>query len=164
MCGPRRGPAPQQDVHSNAQINQRDQPQPLVQRTLYRNQNDHAIQRNGLPLQRVCSLRPRSSPVQLMDQSCCAVHLVLIYRQQSVAVPDAGLVCWPIGFHTVGGQVPVALNPPDTVVGNLEFALFLKINPREGCGRSGNYCQQNGGESNLKVPVHGPRRRQRPEG
>src|SRR5207237_3664253 len=121
--GTRCGPAPQQDIHSNAKIDQRDQPQPLVQRALDRNQDDHAIQRNGCSLQGVRSLRPRAGSVQLMNQSCCAVHLVLIYRQYYVAIPDARLICWTVSFYTVGGQVPVALNPPDTIVGNLEFAL-----------------------------------------
>ena len=71
----RRGPAPQQYVNSDAEINQRDQPEPIVERTLSRDENDFRIQRNRVPNKRVAGLRPDACMEQLPFQASDVLDL-----------------------------------------------------------------------------------------
>ena len=69
MRGAWRRPAAQQNVNTDAQINQGNQPQRIVQGAVGRNQNDVGIERHRIADQRISSLRPNAGAVKLPLQS-----------------------------------------------------------------------------------------------
>ena len=114
--GARRGPAPQQNVHADSQINQGDQPQPNIQRAVGRNQNHARIQRHRLPDQRVRGLRPDARMVELAFQPGGVLDFLAIDRNQLVAGLDAAFA--PArSDRTVGDQASILFGPAHAVVG-----------------------------------------------
>ncbi len=56
------------------------------------------------------------------------------------------------------------LDPPHSVVWNLELIFSLEVITGINHGSSGQQGQQNGRKSDLKIPVHAPHRLRRPQG
>ena len=69
MRGTGSGPAAQQDVEADAEIDKRNQPQPVVERPLGGNKNDAGIEWNRLPEQGIFGFRPDAGAVELALQS-----------------------------------------------------------------------------------------------
>ncbi len=159
-----RRPAPQQHVHSDAQIDERDQPQPEIQRPLRRNQNHSCVNWNGVAHQRISRLRPDAGAEEHAYSRGRILDLVLIDGRESVAAVNTGFIARPIGFHAVGSQRVVVLHPANAIGWNHEFRFFLEIDPREDDGGRGQKNEQTGGKTNLEVPVHGARRLGKPRG
>ena len=161
MRGTRRRPAPQQNIKPDAQVDQRDEAQPVIQRAFGRNQNHRRIQRDGLPHQRISRLRPRPYPVNLSHPGGGVFHVMLVDRGQPVAHPNAGFIAGAVRFHSLGYHAAVAsrlFHPPNAVGGNLEVGFLLEVNPGKDDRSRGQKDQQTGCKADLEVPVHRPQR------
>ncbi len=155
MCGTRRGPASQENINPDAQINQGDQSQPVVEGAISGNQNYVGIKRDGLPHQRVCSLRPDSGAIQLANQARGALDFLTVDGNDLVAGFDARFGARPAGIDAVGNQVPGALHPPDAVIGDGRVTFLLEIEAgkdhRSHCQQEQQHCNK----ANLAFPIHG---------
>ncbi len=157
----RRRPAPQQNIKPDAEIDQGDEAQPVVERTLGRNQDHGGVERHGLPYQGISSLRPCAHAVDLAHPGGRVLHVMLVDRGQVVASPNTGLLAGAVWLHAVGYQatvVPRLLHPPDAVRGNLELSFFLEIDPGQDDRSRGQKDEQAGCKAYLEVPVHRPQR------
>ncbi len=110
-----RRPPAQQNIHADAQVDQRDQPQPIVEGSVRRCEDDSRLNRYRMPDHRVTSFRPDTGPVKLALQGRSVLHLVPVHRGQFVALPDARLVSRTILLHPIRDQVPASLHPPRAV-------------------------------------------------
>src|ERR1700730_1621909 len=118
MRGARCRPAPQQNVKPDAQIDQSDETKPVVERALSRDQNHCGVQRNRLPNQRVCCLRPGANPVHLTNPRGGVLHLALVDRSQAITHANARLLSRSVCFHPVGYQTAIAaalFHPPNAI-------------------------------------------------
>ena len=131
MRRPGSGPAAQQDVESDAEIDQRNQPQPVVERALGRNQNDAGIQWDRLPEQGIVGFRPDAGSVELALQSRHILDILPVDRHQLVAGFNAASCPGTVGIDPVGGEVSALFYPPDAVVGNQELPLGVEIEASE---------------------------------
>ncbi len=125
------GPAAQQDVEADAEIDERNQPQPVVERTLRGNQNDAGIERDRLPEQGIRGFRPDAGAVELALQSRHILDILPVDGNQLVAGFNAASCPWSVGIDPVGSEVPALLDPPDAVVGNQELPLGVEIEAGE---------------------------------
>src|SRR5262249_37398645 len=73
---------------------------------------------------------------------------------QDIAFANASVVTWPVWFDSICNEMPSALEPPDSVVGDLKFLLLLEIDPGERAGCDSHQEQQAGGKPQLEVLVH----------
>ncbi len=129
-----RGPAAQQDVKADAEIHQRDQPQPGIERAVRRRQNQWSFQRDALPHNRVGRLRPDADAIKLLLKATDVVYLVIVNRNQHVPGLDAGLLAGPVGVDALGLQLAVLLYPPDAIVWGDILAVLLEIDTGENDG------------------------------
>ena len=150
------GPASQQDVQANAQVNQSNQTQRHVQAAIRWHQDHLRVHRDGMPHERVGSPRVDAVPVLLSRQFGDPSGLNFIYRRELIALFDSCLSPWPIRFHLPGHQLAGFLYPPDAIVRHLELTFFLKVNPSEGGRSRRQQEQQDGSEADLGLFVHGP--------
>ncbi len=150
-----RRPPAQQNVHANAEINQRDQPQPIVQRPVRRCQNDSRLNRYRMPDDRVRCFRPGTGCVKLPFERRSIFHLAPVNGSQLVALPNACFVRRTVPFHAVRYQMPAAFYPPRSVGRNLKFVLFLEVDPGKSAGGGSQQEQQAGSKADLEVLVHG---------
>ena len=116
-------PAAQQNVKSDAQIDQRNQPQPVVERTLGRNQDDAGIERHRLPEQRIGRFRPDAVAVELALQPRHVLDFLAVDGNQLVAGLDAAFGARSAGIDAVGGEASAVFHPPDAVVGNRRTSI-----------------------------------------
>ena len=72
------GPATQQDVDADAQVNQGNQAQRIIQRAICGSQDDVGIQRHRLADQRVGRLGPNARVVELAHQSRSAFDFLAV--------------------------------------------------------------------------------------
>ena len=123
----RRGPASQQNVQPDAKIDKTDQAQPVVLRAVGRNWNQHHIYRHRLPHQRVRSFRPSAYAIQFAGPSSCGICLPLIDCGELITHLDAGSGSRSANLDSISGKLALMLDPPHSVVWNLELTLSLKV-------------------------------------
>ena len=129
------GPAPQQHIKTDAQVNERDQPQPIVHGALGRSQHHFHIQRNRAADQRVGGLRPDTGVVELARHRRRRVDRAAVDADNLVLAADSGPLCWTVWFQSIRHQVAISLNPPRAVVGNRRLMLGLVIETGKKHGR-----------------------------
>ncbi len=156
MRGTRRGPSPQQNVNADPEVDERNQPQPVIQWPLGRSQDHPCLNGNRVPDHRVRCLRPHTRGIELPLQTWTVGHVAAVDRAQLVAAPDSGLVRRTIPIDPVRDQVSTMFHPPRAVRGNLKCVFFLKVNPGKNAGGGSQQEQQAGGKTDLEVLVHGP--------
>ena len=155
MRGPGRGPAPQQNVESDPEVDERDQTQPVVKGTVGRDQNDAAIESHRLAYQRVRSLRPDTGAVELALQFGSVLDVLAVYRDQLVARLDPGLRPGPIRLDLIREQAAILFDPRYAVVGRSDLAFRLEIEASEDHRCHCQQEQQDSNETELAFPVHG---------
>src|ERR1700685_2594461 len=133
----RRGPAPQQNIQPDAKIDKSNQAKPVVLRSVGRNRNEHHIDRDRLPSQGKRSLRPGAYTIQFAGSSRCGICLSLVNRGELVAIRDTGPRSGSANFDSISGKSALMLDPPHSVVWNLELTLSLKIITGVNHGSSG---------------------------
>ncbi len=161
MRGTRRRPASQQNIKPDPQIDQGDEPKPVVQRAFGGNQDDGRVQRDRLPNQGVSRLRPRAHAVNLPHPGGGVLYVVLVDGDQLITGSNPGLLARAVRLHPVGDQASLAsglLHPPDAIRRNLELGFFLEIDPGQNDRGRGQKNQQTGCKADLEVPVHRPQR------
>jgi hypothetical protein len=89
---------------------------------------------------------------------------MLINGGQLIADLDACTCSWASGFHAGRGKRTLMLDPPYTVVWNLELPFGLKVVPGVNHRGRGKQGQQDGDKSDLEIPVHAPYRLRCPQG
>jgi hypothetical protein len=158
---PRSGPAAEQNIKPDAQVDQRNQPQPIVERTLGRNQNYAGIQGDRVPQERICRLRPDAIPVELALQSGGVLHILAIHRNQLIARLNATSGTGTVRIDSIGRKPAILFHPPNPIIGHSGFQLRLEVEPGKHHRSHRQQEQDNGNKSNLAFAVHGVRRRPR---
>ena len=102
MRAPGSGPTSQQNVQTNTQVHQRDEPQAAIQRAIGRNRNQRSFQRHTLSHQRVVRLRPNSHAIELAFQAADVDYVVPIHGNQAIAFLYAGLLSGTINVDPLG--------------------------------------------------------------
>src|SRR5271157_1429929 len=129
------GPAAQQDVQSNAEVDKCDQPQTAIQRSISRSQNQWGFDGNFLAYQRVGGLGPDTGAIQLPLQATYVANVTAIHRNQQGSFLDAGLFARAVDVHPLCAQVSALFHPPHAVVRGEVLAVLLEVNPSENDGR-----------------------------
>jgi hypothetical protein len=137
------GPAPQQDVHADAKIDQRDQPQSGIERAICGSENQRRFQRNTLTNKRVGRLRPDAHAVNLALQSADIGYVVVLHCNQQVTRLDARFLAGSVDIHALGTQMSAFFHPPNAIVRRGIFAVFLKINAGQNDGGYAKQRQEN---------------------
>src|SRR5947207_7909342 len=89
-------PPAQQDINANSQVNQRNQPQALIQGGVRRLQNyTDLVKVSATPFQFVGGLEQRSGFVKLVDQVTETLQCLAVYGQEQVTGLDACMVRRP---------------------------------------------------------------------
>src|SRR5580700_3730671 len=96
-------PAAQQDVEADAQIDQSNQPQPVVEGALRRNQDDAGIKWDRLPEQGIGGLGPDAVTVELALESRNILDFLPVDGKELVAGLNAALGAGSVGIDAVGG-------------------------------------------------------------
>ena len=157
--GPGSSPPAEQNVEADAQVDEGNQPQPIIERTLGRNQDDAGIERNGLPEQGIRGFRPDPVTVELAFQPRQGLDFLAVDGNELVAGLDATPGAGAAGVEPVSRKVSPIFDPPDTVVGNQELPLGLEIEAGKNDRSYRQKKQQDGDRANLAFPVHTFRRR-----
>src|SRR5689334_15477172 len=147
-------PAPQQHVKPDSEVDEGNEPQPRVERSIERNQDDRNRYRYSIPHQAVVGLGPDTGPVHLLGNRRETGYLMVADAAQHVADLDAGAGARPGWLYSLSLQVAIVLDPPDAVVRGLEVPLFLVVNPAENARRHRDQRQHNGDKADLEVSGH----------
>src|SRR5450755_3668458 len=143
-------PTPHQHVESNAQVDEGDQPQPIVHGPLGGYQDHFHIQRNRAADQRVGRLRPYSGVIEPVRNRRRRVHPAAVDADNLVPAPDSSALRWPTGLQSIRRQMAVPLHPPGAIVWNcvlmIDFVVETSEQYRSYCEKS----QQYGGKTSLK--------------
>src|SRR6202049_1145626 len=94
----------------------------------------------------------------------CGTYFVLVDCGELIANLDASASTRSAPVDSVGGKSALMLDPPHAVVWNLELPLRRQVITGVNHGSRGQQSQQDGRESDLKIPVHAPYRLRRPQG
>ncbi len=155
MGGADRRPAAQQNIKPDAQVNECDQPQPIVHGALGRDQHHFHVERNRAPDERIGRLRPDAGVVETVGHRCRSIDGSSVDADHLVVAADTGALGRSIRLQPIRHQVAVPLHPPGAIVGNRGLVLnFVVETGEQNCG----YCeegQQDGGKPSLKFAVHG---------
>jgi len=149
-----RRPAPQQHIKPDTQVNEGDEPQPIVHGAFGRNENDFDVQRNRSAHQGVRCLRPDAGIVKLASHRCRGFYRSAIDAENFVSPPDSCPFGWTIWLQPVGHHVAVTLDPPCSVVGNRRLMLDSVVETGEKHRGHSEQCQQDGSKPSLKFAVH----------
>ena len=154
VCALGCGPASQQDVQPNPEVHQRDHSQTVVQSAVGRRQNQRSFNWDTLADQRVGGLRPDPRAVKLPLEPADVGDRASVNREQQVAFFDAGLLAWAVDVDPLGLEMVATLDPPDAVVGNLDFAIFLEVDPGKDDRRYAQQRNHNEQKSRLEISCH----------
>ena len=161
MRGSGSGPAAQKDIKANAKIDERNQPQPVVERTFRRNQNDAGIEWDRLPEQGIGCFGPDTVSVELALEAGNILDFLPVDGNQLIARLDATLGARSIRIDAIGREPPGVLDPPDSIVRNRGSQFCVEIEAGEYDSGYRQQEQKNGNEADLAFAVHGLRRRSR---
>ena len=131
-----RGPASEQNVHADAEVDQRDQPQSGVERAIGGSQDQRSFHRHALPHQRVGGLGPNADAIELPLQAADVGDVPAFDGNQLIAGLDAGLLAGTVYIDALGPQVAAGFDPPNAVVRSNIFTVFLEIDPGKGNRRN----------------------------
>src|SRR5208283_516052 len=96
-----RSPAPEQNVDADAEIDQRDEPQPRVERAIGGYENDGSVEWYTLPNQRILGFGPDANAIELLLQAADIGDVPVIERDHAVARLDAGLLPGAVDLHAL---------------------------------------------------------------
>ena len=150
-----RRPAPQKNIKPDAQVDERDQAQPIVHGAFGRNQHHFHIQRHRAADQRIGRLGIDPGVVELPRHRGRGIHRTAVDADDLVAPANASPFSRAALLQAIGDQLAVPLHPPRTVVGNRGLVFDSVVETGEQDRR---YCekrQQDGGKPSLKFTVHG---------
>ena len=149
-----RGPASQQNVEAYAEIDQRDQAQAAVERTVGGSQNQRRLYRDALPNQRVVGFRPDANAIELALLTADVGYIPAIDGQQPIPELDSSFLAGAIGIDPLGPKMAAIFYPPNAIIWGKNFTFFLKIDPSEDDGGNGEQRQENGEKPGLQVSNH----------
>ncbi len=154
MDGTRSGPPTEQDIQPDQQVKQCDEPQTVVDITVFRHQDDGDIQAHARARNRIRRLAADPSAENLPLERCDAGCGVLVDRCQQVSGLDTGALPGTARQHLLRYQSAIALSPPDTVGGKLKLVLVRVVDGRENDRCQRQNCQDDCGNSEWYVPRH----------
>ncbi len=135
VCRTGRGPAAQQNVQTNSQINQRNEAEREIEGSVSRKKEDFGVQGNRIPDQRVRRVVPDARRVELPHQPRGILDFLAIYRDQLVIRFDSGLRALPVWIDAISDENAVVLNPPDAVIWHGGKPFLLKVKSSKDDGR-----------------------------
>ena len=150
----RRRPAPEQHIHANAEVDQRDQAQAGVERPVRRYQNQRSFQRHALAEQGIGGFRPDTGSVESALQTADVRDLVILDGGYDIAGLDASLFAGTVRVDALGTKMLPIFYPPDPVVWGRIFTVFLEVDACENDGRNAEQRQENREEARLEVSIH----------
>ncbi len=157
-----RGPAPQQHVQPNPQVDEGDETLSLVQGLVRGPEDQRRLHRHALADQRVIGLGPDAGAPQLALDPGGRLHRSAVDPRQQVAGLQTGARPGAQGIDPRRHQPAIALHEPHPVVGHGQLPLFLEIDPGKHHRRECHQRQDGGRGTDLNFLHHGPVRQTTP--
>ncbi len=152
--GAGRGPAAEEDIEPDPEIDQRDKAEALVQAVVGRIENDWVFNTYATPLDGVGRRSVRFGAKHLPIEAGYMLRRVPVGFDEHIADCDAGFLAGAAGQHTVGAKAPVALKPRHSIDRGLLFRLLREVDPGENNRGQSEKGQQNNRDSSLERLPH----------
>ncbi len=163
MDGLRGGPAPEQHVNADAQIDKSDKPQALVDGSVLRLQNHldiepgRAVQINRLrnrPKDGVRRVTPDSAAKHLPAQGRDPCRRLVTYAEKDVAGTNSCAVPRGVCRYPLRSQSTICLDPPDAVSRDIQAILVLEVHRCQHTSRHRRQREDDGQNTSLGGVLH----------
>ena len=154
MSRTRSGPPPEQDVESDGEIDQRNQPQTLVLAAIRRFNNHRCMDRNARPDEEVVHMAPGAGSKPLPGQVRDAGSTNTIGRNQQIPGLDPCSIRRPVDRDPLRLQTARRFLPNHQVCSLRIRAFFGKVQGGKNRGRQSKPGEKNHGHPNLKRLKH----------
>ena len=157
------GPAAEQDIDADAEIDQRDESKPLIDGAVFGFENYLDVQLSCA--MQIDRLRNRAKDrVSGMGPDAAAKHLpgergntrgrLVVNADENVAGTYAGPMARGDRWNTFGPEPGGRLDPPDPISRDVESALPIEVHGRENTGGDGRYGENDCQNASLGGVVH----------
>ncbi len=153
-----RGPASEEDVEADAEIDQGDEAKPLIDAAILEVEDDGDIRdAETMTDESVVNGVVGAGVPHLPREKRESRGGNVVGFEEEVAGFYAGTFARAIGGDALGLKTTVGFDPPDAVGGNLVTVFLHQVVPRTHDGGTGKERQKDGDDAGLKRPGHGKR-------